>query len=343
MTDLQNHIFQRSHCGICGLALAFVLGFASRTLAQIGDQTIQQVAVSEATTEKKAADFSVNLKRDRLIISLANQEVAEFVFDDPQILRPYFTQLRTIGGHQVTRNHPPIVGHDPVDHETMHPGLWLAFGDINGSDFWRNKAQIKHARFTEQPSVGEHGLTFATEAELISADQIKLGRLLSRFSCTAKTDSWLLVWDALFAPAVDELVFGDQEEMGFGVRVATAISEKKGGTITNSLGRTTAKTTWGQPAQWCDYSGMQADEPVGVTLMADPRNFRESWWHNRDYGILVANPFGRAAMKQGEPSRVSIARNQELRLVFGAIVHHGSCYKPTLGYADFLRVRSAAY
>ena len=38
---------------------------------------------------------------------------------------------------QVTRHHPPIEGQDRVDHGTFHPGIWMAFGDISGSDYWR--------------------------------------------------------------------------------------------------------------------------------------------------------------------------------------------------------------
>jgi hypothetical protein len=45
-----------------------------------------------------------------------------------------------------------------------------------------------------------------------------------------------------------------------------------------------------------------------VTLLAAPANFRGSWWHNRDYGVFVANPFGREAMKQGDRSEVRVAR-----------------------------------
>ena len=35
------------------------------------------------------------------------QAVATYVYDDPQILRPYFTGLKAPGGLQVTRHHPP--------------------------------------------------------------------------------------------------------------------------------------------------------------------------------------------------------------------------------------------
>jgi hypothetical protein len=31
----------------------------------------------------------------------------------------------------------------------------------------------------------------------------------------------------------------------------------------------TAKSTWGQPAEWCDYSGTVDGQRVGIVLMAD--------------------------------------------------------------------------
>jgi putative membrane-bound dehydrogenase-like protein len=305
--------------------------------AYLISQTSQaETAVGAKSDDSKLQDLSFDQKSDRLIISLKQQEIAEFVFDDPQILRPYFTRLRTAGGLQVTRNHPPVVGKDPVDHETMHPGIWLAFGDINGSDFWRNNGHIKHVRFITDPTIDRHRLVFSTESTLLSTDQQVLGRLMCRFACEARSNGWLLVWDATFLPLTQDLVFGDQEEMGFGVRVATPLSEKSGGLITNSSGLTTATATWGQAAQWCDYSGKLENEPVGVTLLAHPNNFRESWWHNRDYGILVANPFGRAAMRQGKPSSIHVERDQPLRLVFGAVIHSGSAYDPKSAHEAFV-------
>jgi hypothetical protein len=64
-----------------------------------------------------------------------------------------------------------------------------------------------------------------------------------------------MVWEATFHAGDAGLIFGDQEEMGFGARVATAITEKNSSAITSSSGLKTAKRTWGQPAEWCDYSG----------------------------------------------------------------------------------------
>ena len=64
-----------------------------------------------------------------------------------------------------------------------------------------------------------------------------------------------------------------------------------------------------------------ADRIIGATLMPDPQNFRPSWFHARDYGLLVANPFGRRAFKQGEASRVPVPPATPLRLRFGVYIH----------------------
>lgn len=283
------------------------------------------------------AGFAVRPNPAGLDITCDGAPVATFVVRDPNILRPYFANLHALGGPKVTRNHPPLAGADATDHDTMHPGLWLAFGDINGQDFWRNKGRIEHVRFTEPPKAARDQLTFATECRLVSAAGAPLSSLTNRFHITRMAGAWMLLWDATFCSLERELVFGDQEEMGFGVRVATALAEKNGGVISSSSGWRTAKKTWGQPADWCDDSGVVDGQPAGITLMAAPANFRPSWWHNRDYGLMVANPFGREAMKQGTPSAVTVKRGDPLRLRFGAVFHRGSGYDPGQGYRWFVQ------
>ena len=95
--------------------------------------------------------FAWELKPDRLSIVHAGRPLTDYVFSDPEVLRPHFQNLRAPSGVQVTRTHPPAAG-DATDHATMHPGVWLAFGDINGEDFWRNKARIEHVAFTADPA-----------------------------------------------------------------------------------------------------------------------------------------------------------------------------------------------
>ncbi len=302
----------------------------------------QEAKRSESSIEGTKTDrleayptkFSVEEQKDRLRISLDGKLIVDFVFRDEKILRPYFANARLANGVQVTRNHPPVKGEDEVDHDTMHPGVWLGFGDINGQDYWRNKASMEHVRFVAPPKFEPGRLEFATECQMKSKSGKPVCLLTNEFTLIARPTGWLLRWTATFRADHGSIVFGDQEEMGFGARIATPFTEKNGGVIRSSTGKKTAKETWGQPAKWCDYTG-SGPQSAGILLMASDKNFRESWWHNRDYGVFVANPFGREAMKQGPRSIVTVAKGETLRLTFGALIHDAKDHDPAHEYQSF--------
>ncbi len=268
-----------------------------------------------------AADFAVEQVPDRLVITDGGQPVATYVLRDEKILRPYFAHVHVPGGIQVTRNHPPVPDVDSTDHDTMHPGLWLAFGELSGHDFWRNKAVIAHRRFVELPAVRDGQVTFETENTLEITGGERICQQVSRLTLAARPAGYLLTWDATFKSDQHDLVFGDQEEMGLGVRVATAITEKNGGTIRNSTGAEGAGATWGRTAAWSDYSGVMDQRRTGILLMPDPGNFRSCWFHNRDYGLMLANPFGRKAFTGGAKSEVVVKKGEPFRLRFGVLLH----------------------
>ena len=90
----------------------------------------------------------------KVTITVAGQPVATYVYVDDKIPRPYFAHVHGPGGIQLTRNFPPIEGQDRTDHATMHPGIWMAFGDLDGTDIWRNKGRVVHERFLEPPTGG---------------------------------------------------------------------------------------------------------------------------------------------------------------------------------------------
>jgi hypothetical protein len=274
--------------------------------------------------------LSAEEKADRLVLMQGTEKVGEFVFADAMVKRPYFSNMHAPGGIQVTRNFPPVEGVDPTDHADMHPGIWLGFGDINGTDFWRNGGTIRHDKIMAAPEVlkGDETLKFATNSTLLAKDGAALAHMDSQFSLNSKGGVLKLIWIATFHATEGDLVFGDQEEMGFGVRVATSITEKNGGVITNSKGVTGAKNTWGQPAEWCDYSGTINGHAAGITIVPDPANPQPCWWHNRDYGVFVANSFGRKAMKQGDKQSTTVKQGSTLRLGFTALLHSGEYTLP---------------
>ncbi|HEY2415462.1 MAG TPA: DUF6807 family protein [Pirellulaceae bacterium] len=287
-------------------------------------------------SEPASAPLTVEKHADRLIIHRAETPVATYIFRDDVIRRPYFAHVHSPSGFQVTRNHPPQAGIDPTDHDTMHPGIWLAFGDISGHDFWRNKApvekmnNVEHVEFVQPPAVKLDGadsfVTFVAKNRYVAGDKTICFES-ARHTIRATPRGYLFVFDSQFSGS-EPFSFGDQEEMGLGIRLATPLTVKTGyGTITNSEGRHNEKEVWGRPADWCDYGGIVATktatsdkEPslrTGLLLVPHPQNFRPSWFHARDYGLLVANPFGQRAFTKGPASRIAVKPGETFRLRYG--------------------------
>lgn len=270
----------------------------------------------EAPSAPIGVAWSVEQKPGKLILKERNQPLGIFHYQDPDCLRPFFSGARTVPGTQVTRNYPPVVGVDPDDHASMHCGIWLAFGDINGEDFWRNKARIEHKRFSKEPSIDAQGISFACEDQLVDSKGNIIGDLEQDYRISRIDLGYRLVWTATIKATHGPLVLGDQEEMGLGVRVATGLTEKNGGKVSNSDRKIGAKETWGKPAAWVDYSKTADGRRIGVLLIPDSQNFKPSWFHNRDYGLMVANSFGNKAFTQGEASAVKIETHKTLTLTY---------------------------
>ncbi|HUE72942.1 MAG TPA: PmoA family protein [Pirellulaceae bacterium] len=266
------------------------------------------------------------VENQQLVITRGNQPLARYVFQDETMLRPYFTAVHAPGGVEVTRRHPPREGIDADDHPTMHPGIWLAFGDLGGADFWRNKGRALHERFTTAPKVEDGVLRFAVRNRYLDRERL-VCQEDAAYSLGVMDGGYLLSWDSTFTGS-EPFAFGDQEEMGLGIRLATPLCVQRGsGTITTSEGKRNEKEAWGTPAKWCDYSGTIDGRRVGVLLMPHPENFRASWLHVRDYGLAVANPFGRKAFTNRAASRIEIKPGERLRLRFGVWIYDGPADK----------------
>jgi hypothetical protein len=282
-------------------------------------------------------------------VTIDGLPIAVYCYQDDTITRPFFAHVRAPGGVQVTRHHPPIEGQDLVDHGTFHPGIWMSFGDISGSDYWRLKARVRHAEFVAIPKGGSGRGSFAVRNQYLNQqDPSKIVcEEIARYTFSVCSAGYLLNWDSTFSSA-HEFAFGDQEEMGVGFRVATPLrvgASGEGnlppgnGAILDSEGRKNEKEAWGNSADWCDFSGTMAGQRVGMTIFCHPDNFRASWFHARDYGLLEANPFGRQAFGKGAASTVIIKPGQKLRLRYGVLVHagpQGSSPNLKQAYAEYL-------
>ena len=133
----------------------------------------------------------------------------------------------------------------------------------------------------------------------------------------------MIQMESTFGSNEGDLIFGDQEEMGLGIRLATpiAVDSKLGGRILDSEGRRNGGEVWGKQARWCDYSGKLEGTWVGMTLFASPKNFRPCWSHARDYGFVAMNPFGLKAFTKAERQDISIKKGEVLTLGYAIAIH----------------------
>jgi len=290
---------------------------------------------------------------DTVEIHLHGKPFATYHYRDQKTPRPFFANLFGSSGVKVSRNHPP--GPDDLqDHDTYHPGIWLAFGDLSGADSWRLKAPVEHVRFVEEPREHHGALQFVVANRYLKEDRAtEVCRETCRYRLFELPHGVLIDWDSSFQSKDSKIVFGDQEELGLGVRLATPINVKsnKGGRILNSNGEINEKGldgkpgVWGKQADWCDYSGTVGNEFVGMMLMPHPNNHRRSWAHARDYGFVALNPFGINAFTKAPKNETVVPAGTPFRLRYGVLVHwHGqsSDFDPASEYQKCLALQNAS-
>lgn len=243
--------------------------------------------------------WSFDLQANRLLLNYNHQPIANYVINDDTIHRPYFMDLNTMGGTRITRHNPPEPTTEASDHATMHPGLWLAFGRLNGQDYWRNKAKIEHVRFLQSPVIKSDQIHFSVlNAYKSSADDLKKPDIfeVAEFQWSRWSGGIMLDWNSTISSKTAPLKLGYQEEMGLGLRLSTPLCVKTGqGVLQNSAGGTNERGTWGKQAHWWAATMLSpgAKNPslrTGIQLLAQNSNNLQFWGHTRDYGLIVANP-----------------------------------------------------
>ena len=197
----------------------------------------------------------------------------------------------------VTRPFPmEIVDGDLTDH-VHHRSIWVAWGDVNGSENWCEEegcGRVVHRRFNSWGGGSVFGWV-AAHNDWVDAEGKKLmeDRMVYRFY-NLPGNMRLFDLEVAFHASEGGVRFGDTKEGGFcSVRVAPSMNGDVGGRIENSFGATGESEAWGKRASWCDYSGPVGGHTVGIAVFDHPGNVGyPTYWHVRNYGLMTANPFG---------------------------------------------------
>jgi hypothetical protein len=247
--------------------------------------------------------------------------------------RPFVAPLRAASGTVVTRGYPmEMLEGESRDHP-HHRGVFFGHGDVNDFNYWANEASDKNPQRgrvvlvgnVEAKAAGDRGTITAHFNWLDPAGKpiLREDRKMTIYSGTG--NQRIIDFD-LTLHAIEKAVFGDTKEGTFAIRLADALSEKRGGKMTNAQGAETMENVWGKPSPWVDYTGVMHGEKVGVAILDNPSNPRHpTTWHSRDYGLFAANIFGQHDFKNANmpDGTLTLDPGRDLRFRYRVIIHPG--------------------
>jgi hypothetical protein len=279
----------------------------------------------------------------------------------PEVAKPYLWPLNGPTGIPITRAWP--MEKAKAGESTDHPhqkSVWFCHGDVipeglelkdrvrgvKGVDFWaegRGRGKIVCTKVGQPKFAKDHG-QITTTNEWRMADGTKILNETRTIHLYDLGDARLLVFDIDLYASVVPITLGDTKEGSMGIRINDTIVEEKtitvkeggrtrrqkvkgAGTLENADGKKGEKNCWGRLSAWCDYSGPLGGKAVGLAILDDPSNPYPACWHSRGYGLMAANPFGRAgsqfpAMK-GKRDLVKLAKGKHLKFRYGLLIHPG--------------------
>ena len=255
--------------------------------------------------------------------------------------RPYFFPVLGPGGNPVTRGETSESSSDHVHHRS----LYVAYGEVNDVDVWaegENSGRVVHQSFTNKGGGATVGKIY-TENDWVNkaGEKLMSDRQNFRIYNTPETGT-IIDLDLTFSASAGDVHFGDTKEGGIiSVRVNPLMNASDGGKIENAYGGINEGETWGERAQWCDYSGIVEGTHVGIAVFDHISNPRyPTYWHVRNYGLMTTNIFGTGTF-EGDPSKdgsYTLKSGEEMNFRFRVLIHTGDAATGQVAqkYHDFI-------
>ena len=297
---------------------------------------------AEPAREGKTSGVQITKLADRLRININGKPFTEYWFKD--VPRPYYYPLINPGGLSMTRNWPlkdtPGEEHDHPHHRS----LWFGHGDINGIDFWAEKAgcgKTVHRSF-EKIESGKNAGVIKSSNDWVGPD----GKVVFTDERTFRVyrDGSTFDFEITIHASNGDIIFGDTKEGTMAVRVAESMKLKGHPGVAHIVESTGVRdeATWGKKAEWCDYYGPIEGKTVGIAIFDHPNNPRHpTWWHVRDYGLFAANPFGQhdfENLKDKTAGNLKVPAGQSITFRYRFYLHGGDEIqgKVALHYRDYV-------
>jgi len=247
-----------------------------------------------------------------------------------EVVRPYLNPVSGPAGISLVRKPVPPGNPEKLDH-IHHRGIWVAHGNVNGTDNWSEETGhgwTRHQKFlniTSGPVFGRlHALSYWTDCNQVKIMEEE--RIITVYALPE--ENRIIDHEVIFRASEGEVVFKDTKESGFlSVRVNPSIEVTRTGRFVNSHGAVNEKECWGKRAMWCDYYGQVNGQTVGIAVFDHPANFRyPTWWHIRNYGLMTANCLGLSDFTGDKrfSGTYILPAFQEMKLNYRIFIHSGT-------------------
>lgn len=280
---------------------------------------VKRTYVVEKGEAAGATAMSVEEAGRDLVIKGPDREITRWrpAQADVKHLKPFFYPL-TAHGVNVLRGYPVEERPGEAKDHPHHTGVYHAFGEVNGREYWsklpienvkaRKEAGPVYARVVAENKWGE---------DLVETQDV----LILNAGADAVMD-WTLTLKAASGPVTLGKDLKMAKEGSFAVRVASWLSDpaKKDPGMTlmsDSKGNRGEAAIRADSAPWVDYVGTVEGRKVGVSVMDHPSSFRHPTnWHVRAYGLFAANPW----IVRGANE---LAKGESITLRYRVYVHAG--------------------
>ncbi len=295
-----------------------------------------QAGETEAPASLKKGVILVDYREKRRVDVFLDGDIFTSCIYPSGIAKPVLFPVRAAGGTGITRGYPlePRQG-ERVDHP-HHAGVWFAFGDVNGYDFWNSSGKpgdevkarrcrvlhrgVKRAESREDLGVLETAADWQTAEGDGSWRTILQEQTVYEFSGGEHTRTIDRITQ--LTAQEEEVVFSDSKEGLFAIRVCRqmehpsnepavltgpdgmpmqeAVVSKEGvsGRYLNSEG-VEGTEAWGKTARWVALYSILDGERITLAIFDHPENYGyPSHWHTRDYGLFAVNNLGARAFDE---------------------------------------------
>lgn len=259
---------------------------------------------------------------------------------------PYLWPVHAEGGVTITRNFP--MGKDEPegrnDHR-HHQSIWVAFGSVNGFDFWHNERIVTKSvdvQTAESYSVIKAENVWIDNEDGPVVDEIRVYKFHD-----SPASARIIDHSVTFRATYGDVTFGDDKEGMIAFRIRPEIQGNLAGVLTNANGDQTQSNVYGTPVPWMDYSGpIEGFGERGIALFSHPVNFRLPAWHVRDYGLAGCNFFAmKNVAKFEEEGTYVLSKGEEITFHVRFLIHSGNVHEADVAnhYAEYAQTVPVLY